>query len=479
MTSDETLIEAALELARRLQTRAGELQTPDERRQQAELDRMIQSPEDKATLLEMTDQAFRSGAPARAAEQLAHILDVQGIPQFFSPLDRTLLRGFRSFGGYLPGVAMPLVKEKMREETANVVLPAEADHLRSHLSARREEGVRMNVNFLGEALLGEDEAERRLRSYLAALDDPHIEVVSVKISTIYSQISHVGREASLRELCDRFELLVRAASRRHFQGADGAERSKLVYLDMEEYRDLALTMEVFRRTLERPGLERANAGIVLQAYIPDSFARQKALTGWARERVRSGGAPITLRLVKGANLEMERVEASIHGWPLPTFESKRETDANYKRMVQYALRPEHAECVRVGIASHNLFDVAFARVLARERGVEEAAHFEMLEGMANHQRRALLEETGNVLLYAPACRQEAFVNAIGYLVRRLDENTGEANFLRHAFSLSVDSSEWRRLEQDFRDSFELVPTLSEKPRRAQDRRQPPEPMEAG
>ena len=116
-------------LARLLGKRAAELQTPQERRQQAELDRMINSPGDKATLMQLTDQAFRSHRPPRAADQLIHILDVQGVPRFFSPLDRTLLKGFQSFGAYLPGVAMPLVKEKMHQETANVILPAEPELL--------------------------------------------------------------------------------------------------------------------------------------------------------------------------------------------------------------------------------------------------------------------------------------------------------------------------------------------------------------
>src|SRR5687767_1522338 len=98
----EELIDQAVELAARLQTRANELQTPAERRQQMELDRMCQSPEDKATLVQLTDQAFRSRKAARVARQFTHILDVQGIPRFFSPLDRTMLRGFQTFGDWLP-----------------------------------------------------------------------------------------------------------------------------------------------------------------------------------------------------------------------------------------------------------------------------------------------------------------------------------------------------------------------------------------
>jgi RHH-type proline utilization regulon transcriptional repressor/proline dehydrogenase/delta 1-pyrroline-5-carboxylate dehydrogenase len=475
VANEDGLIGAAIALARRLQQRATELQTPQERRQQAEFDRMIQHPADKATLVQMTDQAFRSNASRRAADQLTHILDVQGVPRFFSPVDRTLLRGFQSFGGYLPGVAVPLVKERMHQETANVVLPAEPEHLASHLRARRAEGVRMNVNFLGEALLGETEAERRLESYLAALQNPDIEVVSVKVSTIFSQIAAIAFERTVLRLCDRLELLVRAAARHRFRRADGREVPKLVYLDMEEYRDLAITVETFLRTLDRPGLETARAGIVLQAYIPDSFEAQERITEWALRREGAGGAPITLRIVKGANMEMERVEASLRGWPAAPYQTKRETDANYKRMLRYALEPAHARAVHVGVASHNLFELAYGLVLAQARGVESWIHFEMLEGMANHQRRALFEETSDLLLYAPACPREHFIHAIGYLVRRLDENTGPGNFLRHAFQLSVDSDEWKGLERDFADAFEAIPGLESGSRRWQDRRAAPVP----
>ncbi len=481
----------AIGLARVIQARASQLQTPAERRQQAELDRMIQHPQDKATLTQLTDQAFRSQSSHRAVDQLIHILDIQGVPRFFSPMDQTLLKGFQSFGSYLPGVAVPLVKEKMRQETANVILPAEPEVLREHLNSRRAEGVRMNVNFLGDCVLGEREARHRLDGLLAALQLPEIECISVKISTLYSQISTIDRENTLKILSDRLELLYRAAARYQYRRNAATESSKFLYLDMEEYRDMELTAEVFVSTLERPGLEFVRAGIALQAYIPDSFFVQRRITQWAKQRTGRGGSPVTIRIVKGANMEMERAEASIRGWPQAPYKTKVETDANYKRMVAYGLDRENLQSVRVGIASHNLFDVAFALVLASQRGVLEQVQFEMLEGMANHQRRALREFCNShgslreptvakyrsinkcqvpILLYAPACRKEDFIHAIGYLVRRLDENTGADNFLKHAFKITVDSPQWRQLEQIFLQSVELLPAVSSAPRRTQDRR---------
>ena len=229
----------------------------------------------------------------------------------------------------------------MQQETANVVLPAEQELLRSHLEHRGREGVRMNVNFLGEALIGERQAERRLQSYLEALQRPEIEVISVKISTIFSQILPVARRRTVEILADRLELLFRGAAKNSFRRADGLEVSKFVYLDMEEYRDKEITTEAFVQALDRPGLEQVRSGIALQAYVPDSFQTQQRLTEWARLRAERGGAPITVRLVKGANMEMERVEASISGWPMPTYVDKIDTDANYLRMLRFGMQPEN------------------------------------------------------------------------------------------------------------------------------------------
>src|SRR6185503_12347260 len=116
------------------------------------------------------------------------------------------------------------------------------------------------------------------------------------------------------------------------------------------------------------GLEQARAGIALQAYIPDSFGTQQRINEWARRRVAAGGGPVTIRLVKGANMEAERIEASLRGWPQAPYKTKLETDANYLRMLHEGMRAENLVAVRVGIASHNMFTLACGMVLAARAG---------------------------------------------------------------------------------------------------------------
>ena len=132
-----------------------------------------------------------------------------------------------------------------------------------------------------------------------------------------------------------------------------ASRSPATFVnfDMEEYRDLALTLDAFMGLLDEPAFGGLEAGIALQAYLPDSMAALERLTVWAVQRRRRGGARVRVRIVKGANLAAERVDAVVHGWPLAPYATKAETDANHKAMIEYALRPEHTDALAVGVAA--------------------------------------------------------------------------------------------------------------------------------
>ncbi|MBA3816324.1 MAG: bifunctional proline dehydrogenase/L-glutamate gamma-semialdehyde dehydrogenase, partial [Parachlamydiaceae bacterium] len=243
--------------------------------------------------------------------------------------------------------------------------------------------------------------------------------------------------------------------------------------DMEEYRDLHLTVELFQRVLDKTEFFDFSAGIVLQSYLPDAFLMQKELTIWAMQRVARGGAPIKIRIVKGANLAMEKVEASLRGWPQAPYITKVDTDANFKRMVAYGCRTEHAKAVHLGIGSHNLFDIAYALLFRVENNIEPYVGFEMLEGMADHLRRVVQAVAGDMLLYCPAATREEFQNAIAYLVRRLDENTAPENFLRYTFSMVPGTPEWETQAAQFSQACFAAETTSSEPRRGQNRFEEP------
>src|SRR5213593_1379198 len=466
----ERLAHRAVELAETLLREAREQQTAEERAQARKLARMIADPHGKELTIALADQAFRSRSPERIADQLAYLLERYGVPQYMDWWERVALLLGGAMAHYLPSLVVPPIVNRLRHETQNVILPGEEEDLGRYLEERRRAGMRLNLNQLGEAILGEAEAARRLEAYLALLARDDVEYISVKVSSVFSQVDLVAFRATVARVAERLCTLYRAAARHRYHHPDGRVTPKFINLDMEEYRDLDLTVTTFREVLDEPEFLPLSAGIVLQAYLPDSHRVQRGVTDWARARRTRGGAPIKLRIVKGANLAMERIEAAVHGWPQAPYETKVEVDANYKRMLEYGCRPEHAEAVHLGVASHNLFDIAYGFVLREAHAVEPWVEFEMLEGMANHQARAVHARAGGLLLYAPVVRAEDFHSAIAYLVRRLDENTAPENFLRHVFDLEPGSPAFLVERDRFLAAFGIKPGLSDAPRRTQDRR---------
>ncbi len=194
--------------------------------------------------------------------------------------------------------------------------------------------------------------------------------------------------------------------------------------------------------------------MVLQAYLPDAHGALDGLLEWAEDRVARGGAPIKVRLVKGANLAMEHAEAELHGWTAAPYATKADVDASYARLIDVALNERWTSAVRVGVASHNLFHLAWALEVARVRGVGAQVDVEMLEGMANAEAVALARAGEAVILYTPVTRRDDFAAAVAYLVRRLEENTAPENYLSAAFAIGRDRAVFDEQRRRFADSVE-------------------------
>lgn len=417
--------------------------------------------------LGFVDGVMRPESLAAAASQLQRIAPI--VPSFLPWYLRSAVRLGGGIAPVLPSPTVPIARRVLREMVGHLVVDARAEKLGPAIAKIRDAGdaspgLRLNLNLLGEAVLGEAEARRRLDGIHDLIKRDDVDYVSVKVSSVISHVSLWAFDEIVESVVERLAPLYITA----------AKTGTFINLDMEEYRDLDLTIAVFTRILEDPRLQLLEAGIVLQAYLPDALAALRELTAWARARVEHGGAKMKVRLVKGANLPMERVDATVHRWALATYDTKIDTDANYLRLLDEALRPENTEAVRIGVAGHNLFGLAHAWLLAGERGVRADVDFEMLLGMAQGQVQAVSRDVGPVLLYVPVVRPAEFDVAISYLVRRLEENAESDNFLSAAFHLHEDESLFDRERDRFLRSLERARdrTLRTVPHRIQNRQTP-------
>jgi RHH-type proline utilization regulon transcriptional repressor/proline dehydrogenase/delta 1-pyrroline-5-carboxylate dehydrogenase len=339
----------------------------------------------------------------------------------------------------LPGPVVSVVHQRVRALSKDLILAAEHEKLSKHLGKRSTKGLSLNINVLGEAVLGDREAEQRFQSILEMMRRPEVNYISVKLSSIVAQLIIIDVEGSIDRVSEKMRVLYREAD------AHGV----FVNLDMEEYRDLPMTVAAFKRVLSEPEFATMKAGIVLQAYLPEAHHFFGELVTWAQSRYQESGGTIKVRLVKGANLAMERAEAELHGWSPAPYRTKADVDASYVRLVDAALRPEHAKAVRIGIASHNLFHMTWALEVAKKRGVLDQVDIEMLEGMANAEALAVTRAGQPVLLYAPVTRKDDFAAAVAYLVRRLDENTADENYLKAAFDIAKNPKKFADQESRF------------------------------
>ena len=331
---------------------------------------------------------------------------------------------------------MPLVVRRLRAEAAGVILPADDPAFGEHLARRRAEGVRCNVNVLGEAIVGNEEARRRLAQVLDRLERPDVDYVSVKISAICAGVDALGFDATVARVCDALRAAL--CGRRFVRPSEVRQpRHGGVPRPRPDHRRVSKTCST---SLSSSDLD---AGIVLQAYLPDAHGVARSLGEWASRRRARGGGRIKVRVVKGANLAMENVEAEMHGWQPAPYDSKPEVDANYKAVLDVLLDPAFDDSVRdrprqpqplrcrVGARS--------ARGAARRPDDPHASRSRCSRAWLRRRLRPCDGSPATCSSTRLSSSADDFPSAIAYLVRRLDENTVDRRTsCAHLFDLAAD-----------------------------------------
>ena len=450
---DNARVGRAIEVADELLRSAESTLTRRERRRQARLGRLVADPAGRDLVQRLTDEVLRLDRPPAAAKRFAALAGA-GIPGSLGRVDRLLMAAGSRAARLAPPLVMPLVRRRILAETRGLVIPADDASLTRHIRRRTKDGMQLNLNLLGEAIVSDAEAEQRIARVIATLQRPDVDYISVKISAVCALLDVYAFEHSVER--------IKAALRRIYDAALASTPPAFVNLDMEEYADLDLTVESFLGVLDEPPYQRLHAGIVLQAYLPDSHEAMERIGAWAATRVASGATPIKVRIVKGANLAMEQVDAEQHGWIQAPYPTKADTDASYKRLLDSCLRPEWAGAIRLGVASHNLFDVAWALTLRDDLPVARRndLDIEMLEGMVPAQTRAVRDLAGTMLLYCPIVRDDEIEASLAYLARRFDENTAPENFLRAMFSMRPGSAEFAGQADRFHSAVDARHTVT-------------------
>jgi RHH-type proline utilization regulon transcriptional repressor/proline dehydrogenase/delta 1-pyrroline-5-carboxylate dehydrogenase len=251
--------------------------------------------------------------------------------------------------------------------------------------------------------------------------------VSIKLTSIVAKMDELRREEAIAIAKERLRPILRAAM---LQNA-------FINIDMEHYAVKSLTLEVFRTILTEAEFSKwTGCGIVIQAYLRDSEGDLSDLIGWVRSR----GAPITVRLVKGAYWDAESAAAKVENREPPVFGEKWQSDASFEQLARMML--DNTDVIRPALASHNVRSIAAALAYEQLKGLPpRTLELQMLTGMGEPLQRALVAMHQRVRIYAPFGE---LLPGMAYLIRRLIENTANESFLRQSFGGSAVSEELLR-----------------------------------
>ena len=338
-------------------------------------------------------------------------------------------------GNMLNKVIAANIQEMARQFIVGETTPEAIKNLRK----LRQEGFAAVVDVLGEATLSDQEAELYVQTYLELLDALEKEQDQWKLLPgKTSDGSHDWGHAPRINVAIKPTAMFCLANPQDFEGSvQGILRQArricervvamggFLCIDMESYRHKDITLEVYRR-LKLEYKDYPHIGIVLQAYLKDTERDLNDLLQWARRNE----TPISIRLVKGAYWDFEVVKAKQMGWPVPVWTIKAESDAAHEKLSRTIL--EHHDICHFACASHNVRTISAVMEAAETLNVPDSRYeFQVLFGMAEPVRKGILRVAGRVRLYCP---YGDMVPGMGYLVRRLLENTANESFLRQSFA---------------------------------------------
>src|SRR5881394_916497 len=370
---------------------------------------------------------------------------VQHLDEYFADMRNgyaPLIRTGVSLARIVPIISGKFLRWNVSGMARQFIAGRNPDDVMKTLRKKRRQEIGFTVDLLGEAVVSEEEANeyaarcQQLLEHLAretrGWTDPlgknselfPVVNVSVKISALYSQMNPADPADAIAHLAPKLRPILRRAK----------EFGAFINLDMESYAHKNATLELFRTLVTEPEFrDWPHAGIVIQAYLRDAENDLHDLIAWGRER----GTRFTVRLVKGAYWDYEKIKSTQNGWVIPVWLQKPESDANFERLSRILL--ENESIVTSAFGSHNVRSIAYAQALAEELGIDRSRfEFQLLYGMAGPIKRALVEMGYRVREYSPVGE---LLPGMSYLVRRLLENTSNEGFLRAKFSEHVSAAQ--------------------------------------
>lgn len=279
---------------------------------------------------------------------------------------------------------LPIVpKGIVRKVSARYIAGDSLNDAVSCVRSLNREGAMATMDVLGEYIKNIAEADENTRyscEVLEAIEREKIDGnLSIKLTSLGLGLDNAHCEANVRKILDTAK----------------AHGNIFVRFDMEDSHYTTLTIDLYDKLRK----EYSNVGVVIQAYLRRTEADIKRLTD---------GGFTHVRLCKGIYIEPEEI----------AFKGRDEIRENFARCLDLLF----SRGAYVGIATHDEIIVENAKSIIKKHSLtREKYEFQMLLGVRESMRRALIKEGHRLRVYVPFG-----ADWYGYSVRRLKENPSVA-----------------------------------------------------
>ncbi|MFC2947644.1 proline dehydrogenase family protein [Virgibacillus sediminis] len=253
-----------------------------------------------------------------------------------------------------------------------------------HVRALNNNGMAAMLNYLGEFVTSEEEADLATENCIRTLDAINKYGLDCNLTVKPTSLGlDLDKEVTLTNLKKILDV--------------AKEYDNFVRVEMEDYSHCQVTLEIFKELKA----EYDNVGTVLQAYL---YRTEKDIDDLNRYNA-------NLRLVKGAYNEPPNI----------AFPNKAEVDESYEAIIKtHLLNGNYA-----GVASHDPKIIREVIKFTKENNISKGQfEFQMLYGIRPELQRKLAENGYKMRVYVPYG-----IDWFGYFMRRLAERPENVSFV--------------------------------------------------
>lgn len=333
-------------------------------------------------------------------------------------------------------LSAPIIRKNISTIASRFIVGSDIHNALPKLKQIRKNNMAFTVDLLGEATLSETEALSYLDQYLTLIDtlseqttkwsqkpiikdhwgEECIANISIKLSSLYSKVKPINTTLATNILSERLHKIFLRAK----------EKNVFVFVDMEDTSMVDITLNVLKQTLQHEQLISFDkVGIVIQAYLRRSEKDIQELLKWLKTKKRK----LAIRLVKGAYWDVETIKAKQKNWPIPVWQKKSSSDANYEKLTKLIL--ENIDHFYPAFGSHNIRSFSAVLVIAESLGIDNKMfELQTLYGMGDGIKKIFSQKGCLLREYAPIGE---LIPGMSYFVRRLLENTANESFLKQSY----------------------------------------------